>query len=452
MLKKNSYHDVEFIDLTHDALGVAKIDGVPVFVKDALKGEHAEIKITKVNKNFAFGRLIEIKTPSPFRKKPICQHFFVCGGCDIMHMNYDMQLSFKKHRVKETLRKIGHMEPIIHDTVGMNNPYYYRNKAIIPFGIEDDRLVAGLYKRRSHDIVDLRRCHIFPKIYSDIIRLLKALLVSHEISIYDEENHKGLFRALMLRHSEKNGNILLTFVVNGGKMPHKEKIIESLIERYPMISGVVLNNNSDKGNVMISNKSKTLYGEDILEDELCGLNYQYNHQSFFQVNPVQTQNLYKKALDYADLKADDYIVDAYCGVGTIGLSAAKKVKEVTGFDVIKSNIKQAKENARFNDIENAKFIQGKAESVLPSLKDQVIDTLFIDPPRKGCDKSLLKTVTTMDIKRIVYVSCNVSTFARDANFLLKSGYTVKEVTPFDMFPQTAHIETVALIEKTHLES
>ncbi len=446
VLKKNSYHNVEFIDLTHDAMGVAKINGFPVFVKDALKGEQAQIKITKVNKNFAFGRLIELTTPSPFRKKPICEHFFTCGGCDIMHMNYDMQLSFKKHRVKETLRKIGHITTNVNDMVGMNNPYYYRNKAIIPFAMEEDRLVAGLYKRRSHEIIDLKRCHIFPKVYSEIIKLIKSLLINYKISIYDEHTHKGLFRGVMIRHSEQTGDILLTLILNGSKILKKENIIEALNERYPMIKGIVINNNTSKGNVMLANKSKTIYGEDLLEDTLCGLTYKYTHQSFFQVNPVQTEALYQKALKYAKLEADFRVMDAYCGVGAIGLSAAKDVKEVIGFDVIKNNIKQARENAKSNNVSNVHFYQASDDTVLNDEKYDNIDVLFIDPPRKGCDKSFLKRVANKNIKRIIYISCNVSTFSRDANYLQKLGYKIKEVTPFDMFPQTAHIETVALIE------
>jgi len=447
MIEKNSYHDVEFIDLTHDAMGVCKIDGFPVFVKDALKGEKATIKIVKVNSNFAFGRLIEVYEESPFRKEPICEHFHTCGGCNIMHMNYEMQLSFKKHRVNETLRKIGRIDTQVNDTKGMNSPYYYRNKAIIPFGKVNDKIVAGLYKPRSHDIVNIRRCHIFPKIYSDIIRQIRSIFTQHEISIYDEDNHNGLIRAVMLRHSEKTGDISLTFIANGSKLPSKDKIMDALLERFPSISSIILNINTDRTNVMLGTKSKVLHGTDLLTDTLLGIEYEFSHGAFFQVNPTQTEVLYEKAIDYAGLKKSDVIIDAYCGIGTIALSAASHVKEVIGFDSIKENIKNASANAKRNDITNATFMTGKAETVLPSLSDRKIDAIFIDPPRKGCDKEFLKTLLSMGVRRIVYISCNVSTFARDANILTKGGYTVKEVTPFDMFPQTAHIETVALLEK-----
>ncbi len=447
VIQKNSTHDVTFTDLTHDAMGVAKIDGFPVFVKDALKGEKGQIKIIKVNKNFAFGKLLTLHEPSPFRKKPICEHFDTCGGCNIMHMNYEMQLSFKKHRVKETLKKISGISPPIGNTVAMNNPYYYRNKAIIPFGEQDGRVVAGLYKSRSHEIVDLRRCHIFPKIYSDIIRAVKALVIEHDIDVYEEETHDGLLRAIMLRHSESTGDISLTFIMTSGKLPKKEIIIQSIVERFPVISNINVNINQDKTNVLLSSKSKTLYGKDEMKDTLLGIEYTFNHRSFYQINPAQTEKLYRAAIDLADLKKTDTVIDSYCGIGTIGLTAAKHVKAVIGFDVVKDSIRSAQLNAKNNDIENARFIQGKAEDVLPDLKSEQVDVLFIDPPRKGCHKEFLDTVIAMGIPKVVYISCNVSTFARDTSILNAGGYKVTSVTPFDMFPQTSHIETLALLTK-----
>lgn len=446
VLVKNSYHEVTFSDLTHDAMGVAKIDGFPVFVRDALKGETAEIKIIKVNQNFAFGKLIHTLKVSPFRKKPICQHFETCGGCQIMHMNYDMQLAFKKHRVCETFRKVAHIKPLVHDTVAMNNPFYYRNKAIIPFGRQNGRVVAGLYKTRSHEIVDLKRCHIFPKIYSDIILHTKHLVKEHDVSVYDESAHEGVLRGIMIRHSETHGDISVTFIINQHKLPNKQELINGLLERFPSISNINININTDKTNVMLGKKSKTLFGKDELKDTLLGIDYVYNHQSFFQVNPVQTANLYQKAIDLAMLKPSDHVVDAYCGIGTIGLTAAKHVTKVTGFDVVKDSVKNATQNAKLNNITNTNFIQGKAEDVLPVLSKEKIDVLFIDPPRKGCHASFLDTIMAMKIPRVVYISCNVSTLARDVKILRGAGYEVHEVTPFDMFPQTAHIESVVLLE------
>ncbi len=447
MVEKNAYYEVKFTDLTHDAMGVCKIDGYPVFVKDALKGEEALIKVVKMNKNFGFGRLIEIRRESPFRKLPICEHYQVCGGCNTMHMNYDMQLAFKRHRTIETLRKLGRVETTVNETVGMNNPYYYRNKAVLPFGKKGGKVVGGLYKLRSHDIVNIKRCHIFPKVFSDIVRFFRTLFTELKMEIYDEVEHTGLIRGIMLRHSQSTDEISLTLITTSGKLPHKDIILERTLNRYPQVVSIVQNLNPDKTNVMLGQKAKVLHGKDVIEDTLMGLKFEISHRSFFQVNPVQSELLYKKAIEYAKLTETDTVVDAYCGIGTIGLSLAHQVREVIGIEVVKDAVKNAQQNAKINNIKNARFIVGEAEEEIASLKE-TIDVLFVDPPRKGVDKKLLETIVKSKIPRVVYISCNVSTLARDLNFLQANHYKVIEVTPYDMFPQTGHIETVTLLERT----
>ena len=447
MVEKNSYHEVTFTDLTHDAMGVCKIDGYPVFVKDALKGEKALIKVVKTNKNFGFGRLIEIKDVSPFRKQPICDHFNECGGCNMMHMNYEMQLGFKKHRVKETLRKLGHIETDVDDTVGMNNPFYYRNKAIIPFARDNGKIVAGMYKPRSHDIVDVRRCHVWPKVFSDITRFLKRFLDSLDYSIYDETSHSGVFRGIMLRRSKDNEQLSLTLIVNGNKVPYKDSIVETVLERFPCVKSIVANFNKEKTNVMLGRKSKVLYGEDAIYDTLLGNEYRISHKSFYQVNPLQTEALYEKAIEVADLDENDTAMDAFSGIGTIALSLARNVKRVIGLESVGAAVEDARENAVRNGIDNAEFHVGKVEDIIGRFKNENVDVLFVDPPRKGCKRDFLDAVLDMDIDKIVYVSCNVSTLARDLNILVGAGYIIKSVTPFDMFPQTSHIESVTLLEK-----
>ncbi|MFH5882130.1 MAG: 23S rRNA (uracil(1939)-C(5))-methyltransferase RlmD [Candidatus Izemoplasmataceae bacterium] len=446
MVDKNAYYEVEFTDLTHDAMGVCKVDGYPIFVKDALKGEKALIKVIKMNKNFGFGRLVDIRQESPFRKLPICEHYQVCGGCNTMHMNYQTQLDFKKYRTAETLKKLGHIETTVHDTVGMSNPYYYRNKAIIPFAVKNGKIVAGLYKQRSHDIVNIKRCHVFPKIVSDMVRFLKALFTEFEIPIYDELIHEGFLRAVMFRHSFTKDEYSMTFITTSAKFPQKDEILRAINSKYPMVISIMQNINSEQTNVLLGDKSKVLYGKDLLEDELLGLKFEISHKSFYQINPQQTALLYEKAIEYAKLKSTDTIVDAYCGIGTIGLTAAKYVKEVIGMDTIKDAIKNAQQNAKNNNIKNAKYMVGAAEDILPTLTDKKIDVLFIDPPRKGCERKFLEAIIKMKIPRVVYISCNVSTLARDLNFLQANRYQVKEVTPFDMFPQTSHIESVTMLE------
>lgn len=442
MVEKNEFYDVDFVDMTHDGMGVCKIDGFPIFVKDALKGESANIKIIKVGKSFGFGRVHEMISESPFRKKPICDHYFECGGCNLMHMNYQMQLDFKKHRTKETLRKLGRIDTKVHDTVGMANPYYYRNKAVIPFGERNGKLIAGLYKNRSHDIVDIKRCYIIPKIDSDIIKFLKVVFNDINIKAYDELTNTGIIKHIIIRSSHKFDDISVTIVTYTSKLPKKEVIIQRLVQKFSRIKSIVHNINSDKTNVVFGKKSKIIFGEDMIRDEINGIMFEISHRSFYQVNPIQTEELYSKAIEYAELTGNEVVIDSYCGIGTIGLSAAPYAKTILGVDVVKEAIENAKQNAINNKISNAKFVTGKAEKVIKDWKNYDVDVLFIDPPRKGVDKAFLETIVEMKIKRIVYISCNVSTLARDLNFLQANNYLVEETTPFDMFPQTNHIESV----------
>jgi 23S rRNA (uracil1939-C5)-methyltransferase len=442
MIEKNEYYEVEFTDMTHDGMGICKVNGFPVFVQNALKGETAEIKITKVNASFAFGRLIDIIHKSPFRKEPICDHFFECGGCNLMHMNYQMQLDFKQYRTKETLRKLGKINTTVKDAVGMLNPYYYRNKSVIPFGEENGKLIAGLYKKRTHDIIDLKRCYIIPKITSDIIKYLRNIFEELNIPAYNELIGIGVIRHVVIRNSFKFDDISVTIVTLTPELPKKDIIVKKLVSRYKQVVSVIHNFNPDNTNVVLGKKSKVLFGEDFIRDEINGVYFKISHRSFYQVNPAQTEELYKKAIEYADLTANEVVIDAYCGIGTIGLSVAKYAKIVLGVDVVKSAINDAIENAENNKISNVKFVTGKAEDVIKNWSNYDVDVLFIDPPRKGCKRSFLDTVIQMEIPRVVYISCNVSTLARDLNYLQASGYEVIEVTPFDMFPQTSHIETV----------
>ncbi|QMS84743.1 23S rRNA (uracil(1939)-C(5))-methyltransferase RlmD [Candidatus Xianfuyuplasma coldseepsis] len=443
MVEKNEYYAVEFVDMTHDGMGVCKVDGFPIFVPNALKGEKADIKVVKVNQSFGFGRLIEITHKSPFRKEPICDHFSECGGCNLMHMNYQMQLDFKKHRVKETLRKLGKIHTSVKDAVGMLNPYYYRNKTVVPFGEENGKMIAGLYRKRSHDIIDMKRCYIIPKITTDIVKFLKNIFEELNIPAYNETVGVGVVRHVLIRNSYKYDDISVTIVTLTPKLPKKELIVKKLVSRYKNIVSVVHNFNPDNTNVVLGKKSKVLFGDDFIRDEINGVEFKISHRSFYQINPAQTEEMYRKAIEYADLTANEVIIDAYCGIGTIGLSAAKYAKTVLGVDVVKSAIEDAMENAKNNNITNAKYVAGKAEKVIKHWKNYDVDVLFIDPPRKGCDKDFLETIVEMKIPRVVYISCNVSTLARDLNYLQSQGYEVLEVTPFDMFPQTSHIETVS---------
>ena len=442
MVEKNEFYEVEFIDMTHDGMGVCKIDGFPIFVANALKGEKAKIKIIKVNKSFGFAGLLEIESESPFRKEPICDHFYECGGCNLMHMNYQMQLDFKKYRTKETLRKLGKIETKVNETVGMINPYYYRNKSVVPFGEANGKMISGLYKSRTHDVIDMKKCYIIPKITTDIIKYLKNIFVELNIPAYNEIARTGVIRTVIVRNSHKYDDISVTIVTFTSKLPRKEIVIKKISSRFQRVVSIIHNYNPDNTNVILGRKSRIIFGEDYIRDEINGVKFNISHRSFYQVNPVQTEELYKKAIEYAELTNDEVIIDSYCGIGTIGLSVAQYAKTVLGVDVVKQAIDDAISNSHLNNIKNAKFVVGKAENVIKSWKNYDVDVLFIDPPRKGCDKEFLDTICEMKIPRIVYISCNVSTLARDLNFLQANNYEVLEVTPFDMFPQTSHIESV----------
>ena len=445
MPEKNEFYEVEFIDMTHDGMGVCRIDGFPVFVPKALKGEKGIIKLTKVNSNLGFGRLMELQHKSPFRKEPICDHYSECGGCNLMHMDYSMQLDFKKYRTAETLRKLGKISTKVNDAVGMINPYYYRNKAVIPFGEENGKMIAGLYKSRSHDIIDMKKCYIIPKITTDIVKFLKNIFIELNIPAYNENIGTGVIRHIVVRNSYKFDDISVTIVTLTPKLPKKDLIVQRLIARYKRVVSVIHNHNPENTNIVLGKKSKVIYGEDFIRDEINGVLFKVSHRSFYQVNPQQTESLYKKAIEYAELTPNDIVIDAYCGIGTIALSVAKDCKSVLGVELVKQAISDADENAAANNITNAKFKVGKAEEVIKTWSNYDIDVLFVDPPRKGCEPAFLETIAEMKIPRIVYVSCNVATLARDLNYLQYQGYEVQEATPFDMFPQTSHIEVVTKI-------
>jgi 23S rRNA (uracil1939-C5)-methyltransferase len=305
MVEKNEYYDVEFVDMTHDGMGVCKIEGFAVFVANALKGEKAKIKITKVNKSFGFARLIEIQSESPFRKEPICDHFYECGGCNLMHMNYQMQLDFKKYRTKETLRKLGKIDTKVHETVGMINPYYYRNKSVIPFGEVNGKMISGLFKSRSHEIIDMKKCYIIPKITTDIVKYLKNIFVELNIPAYNEKAKTGIIRHVIVRNSHKFDDISITIVTFTSKLPRKEIIIKKISSRFKRVVSIIHNYNPEVTNVVLGKKSKILFGEDFIKDEINGTSFHISHRSFYQVNPIQVEELYKKAIEYAELTKDE---------------------------------------------------------------------------------------------------------------------------------------------------
>ncbi|MEK5170521.1 MULTISPECIES: 23S rRNA (uracil(1939)-C(5))-methyltransferase RlmD [Staphylococcus] len=449
-LKKNEVHTGKVIDLTHEGHGVVKIDRYPVFVPNALIEEEIEYKLIKVKKNFAIGKLLEVKNKSKDRVEPPCVYYYKCGGCQLQHMTYQAQLNMKKEQVVNLFHRKGPFEDTpIQPTLGMEQPWRYRNKSQIPVGNDkDNKAIMGFYRQRSHDIIDMDSCLIQDEQHQNIMNYVKQWFNELNMSIYDEKNKRGLMRHLVIRTGYHSDEIMVIFVTNGKKFKNANVLVQKLISEFPNITSIKQNINDTHSNVIMGPQSVTLYGKDKIVDELSEVTFNISDQSFYQINSAQTEKLYQKAIDYAQLTGEEIVLDTYCGIGTIGLYMAPQAKHVYGVEVVPSAIRDAQENATKNQLNNTTFECGKAEDVILEWKAQGIkpDVVMVDPPRKGCDETFIKTLLKLNPKRIVYISCNPSTQQRDAQ-LLSDNYHLFEITPVDMFPQTTHIETVALFER-----
>ena len=452
-LKKNDILTVTIQDLGSEGEGIAKVEGYPIFIKDAVPNDVVKIKIIKAKKTYGYGRVEEIIEPSKDRVEPKCPVARQCGGCSLQHYSYEKQLEYKQNKVKNCLERIGglvgiegKMEPIL----GMEEPWYYRNKAQFPVGKnKDGKIVTGFYAGRTHSIIDNTHCYIQAKINETILEIIKEFLQEYQIAPYEEESHQGLVRHILTRVGFVTGEIMVCLVLNGEVLPNADKLIERLIKIDGMKS-ISINSNKEKTNKILGNKVITLWGSDTITDYIGDVKYQISPLSFYQVNPIQTKVLYKKALEYAQLKGEETVWDLYCGIGTISLFLAQKAKQVYGVEIIPEAIEDARKNAKLNGMDNVEFFVGKAEDVLPEQyeKNKVYaDVIVVDPPRKGCDETLLNTMVTMQPKRIVYVSCDPATLARDLKILCASGYEVEKVQVVDQFGHTAHVETVCLLSK-----
>lgn len=450
-IKEQDIYEINIIDMGEDGEGIGRIDGFTVFVTGGIVGDTVRVKLTKKKKHYGIGRIIKLVKASEYRVEPPCQHAFTCGGCQIQHMAYDKQLTQKTAVVDACLKRIGkldsyELEPII----GMEAPYHYRNKGQYPVGLNDSGHVEiGFYKTKTHQIVDVDRCLIQNDNNNAIINFLRAMIQELGISIYNEKKHKGLLRHIMLRNT-KQGEWMVVFVTNGSAFPEAQQIIYQLEDKHPEVVSIIQNINRSKGNRVLGFENKVLSGTHIIEDGIGDLTFELSPLSFFQVNPVQTEKLYGKALEYAELKGEETVVDVYCGIGTISLFLAEKAKKVVGVEIVEDAIKDAQANALKNRLTNTEFHAGKAEKVLPKLYKEGLraDVVVVDPPRKGCEKVVLETIASMNPKRIVYVSCKASTLARDLKILGELGYETSKVQPVDMFPHSMHVETVAKLSKS----
>lgn len=449
-LSKSKTYKIEITGLTHEGQGVGKIDGLVVFVDNALIGEIVDVKITKQTKSYAVGTIVKLVKPSEKRVEPFCPVYDKCGGCSVQHMSYEEQLGFKTDTVRQSLKRIGGLENVqVHDAIGMENPFHYRNKVQYPVGTLGTDIKIGFYEKASHNIIDSDVCDIQPQESNAIRDIVRDFFKTKGISIYDEKTGKGFLRHVMVRKGFKTNEIMVVLVVNGKKMPKSDELVKLLCGKYENIKSIVVNVNTKNTNIILGDKNTCIYGQEYISDYIGKYKFNISPLSFFQVNPTQTEVLYGKALEYAELTGNETVFDLYCGIGTISLFLSEKAKKVIGVEIVPDAIADAKKNAKLNGIENAEFLVGEAEKVIPQLYDEGIraDVVVVDPPRKGCEEVLLRTLVDMQPQRIVYVSCNPSTLARDLKFLCENGFEVKEVQPVDMFPWTGHVETVVLLSR-----
>lgn len=443
-MKKGQIFEIKIEDMTDEGAGIGKADGYPLFVKDAVPGDVIRAELIKDKKTYGYGRLLEVCEASPDRIDPKCPIARPCGGCQLQALSYEAQLVFKENKVKAALKRIGGVtfdetEPVI----SMKDPWHYRNKAEYPVRKgKDGRILIGFYAGRTHSVIECENCLIGQEADAQVLGAVKRWMNEFGIEPYDEEAGTGTVRHVMIRTSFASGEQMVCLVVNTKKLPFANELSRLLPKTVTSFSYSV---NLKKTNVIMGDRTVPVFGEAFLEDVICGVRYRISPRAFYQVNPAQTEKLYAKALEYAGLSGNETVWDLYCGIGTISLIMAKKAKKVYGVEIIPEAVKNAQENAVLNDINNAEFFTGRAEDVLPehfAKTGEKADVIVVDPPRKGCDGSLLHTIALMAPKRLVYVSCNPATLARDVSIMREFGYEVKKVQPVDMFPWTGHVETV----------
>lgn len=453
--RKNDLVTLEIEDCGIDGEGIGKADGFTVFVKDAVIGDTVTAKIIKAKKNYGYGRLMEVLKPSPYRVEPKCEFARQCGGCQLQALSYDQQLVFKTNKVKGHLERIGGftdipMEPII----GMDELFHYRNKAQFPVGRnKEGKIVTGFYAGRTHNIIENRDCALGVAENKEVLDCVIAHMEKYGIEPYNEATGKGLVRHVLIRYGYFTKEVMVCLILNGNKIPKEEQLVKSLCE-IPGMTSITINVNKKHSNVILGEEIRLLWGQEYITDRIGDISYQISPLSFYQVNPMQTQKLYAKALEYADLHGEETVWDLYCGIGTISLFLAQKAKFVRGVEIVPAAIENAKENAKLNGLENTEFFVGKAEEVLPReyKKNGVYaDVIVVDPPRKGCDETLLETMVEMNPERIVYVSCDSATLARDLKYLCERGYELRKVCPVDQFGMTVHVETVCLLSKLNVK-
>ncbi|SPY18929.1 RNA methyltransferase, trma family [Paenibacillus polymyxa] len=475
-VQKNDEAVIDIIGMNHDGEGVGRVEGFTLFVPGALPGEKVRVKVLKTKKQYGYAKLLDIAQASPDRIAAPCAIYDQCGGCQLQHMSYEAQLGWKRQHVVDVLERIGklsvttessertaevladsadgnadHMSRVqgvvVHPTLGMSEPWRYRNKAQLPIGVTEGGLVGGFYARGSHRIVDMNTCLIQDERNDEVVARVKEIGRMLGISAYNEETGRGLLRHVVVKTAFRTGEMMLVLVTNGRDIPHADAWIGSIREHIPHVASICQNVNTKRTNVIFGDETRVLWGRDVIYDYIGNVQFAISARSFYQVNPVQTEVLYSKTVEYAGLTGKETVIDAYCGIGTISLFLAQHADQVYGVEIVKEAIDDARSNALLNEMRNVKFEVGASEDVIPAWKEQGItaDVIVVDPPRKGCDPRLLDTILEMKPERVVYVSCNPSTLARDLRILEDGGYSTVEVQPVDMFPHTVHVESVALL-------
>lgn len=482
-VKKNEEYEAEIIGISHNGEGVGRVNGFTLFIDGALPGERVLVRVEHLKKQYGYAKMLQVLESSPERVQPDCGIYEQCGGCQLQHLSYEAQLNVKRQQVVDNLERIGKLkvsgssggkraaegeradEPvvsrngeagdeftsdrgiIVHPTLGMKDPWRYRNKAQVPFGEEEGGLIGGFYAQGTHQIIDMEKCLIQHEANDDVVARVKEIGQQLGISAYHEVTGQGLLRHVVVKVGFRTGEIMVVLITNGERIPHELDWIKGIREAIPGVQSICQNVNTKKTNVIFGDVTRVLWGREVIYDYIGDVKFAISARSFFQVNPVQTEVLYGKALEYAGLTGDETVVDAYCGIGTISLFLAQRAGQVYGVEIVEEAIADARKNAELNGMTNVQFEAGPAEAVLPEWKRQGVkpDVIVVDPPRKGCEPSLLETILELQPRRVVYVSCNASTLARDLRVLEDGGYRTVEVQPVDMFPHTVHVECVVRI-------
>lgn len=451
-LKKNDLIKLSITSATAEGSGIGRTeDGIAVFVPLSAIGDELEVRILKVKKTYAFGKIEKIIVPAKSRIEADCPYYSKCGGCVWRHITYEEECNIKTQKVIDSAERIGKLENIkFRPIISCDNIFRYRNKAQFPIGKDKNgNTLIGFYSFHSHRIVDCKDCMLQPEIFAKVIAVTRKFIEKTNADIYDEQSGKGRLRHLYIRMGEVTGELMVCYVVNGNGLKQEDLLISMLKSELPMLKSIIINSNREKTNVILGAKNRTAYGRDYIVDELCGLKFKISPFSFWQVNRRQAEKLYNKAKEYANLNFDEILLDLYCGTGTIGLTMANKCKKLIGVEIVEDAVNDAVENARVNNITNAQFICADAAQAADKLNKKGLkpDVIILDPPRKGCGEELVNTVSKMSPKRIVYVSCDPATLSRDLNYFKDCGYIAKEITPCDMFSRTSHVESVCLIER-----